>query len=76
MSIFTFLLLSKVHVSTILDSPLGKATVKAESVTDSEEERVAADKSFSTKDKSVGRGVSGRVWREGSKHVIYSLHTI
>ena len=33
--------------------------MKAESITDSEEERVAADKSFSTKDKSVGRGVGG-----------------
>ena len=56
-------LVAKGHVSTILDSPLGKATVKAESITDSEEERVAADKSFSTKDKSVGReweSVEGR----------------
>ena len=43
-------------MSTILDSPLGKATVKAKSITDNEEESVAADKSFSSKDKSVGRG--------------------
>ena len=33
--------------------------MKAESIADSEEERVTADKSFSTKDKSVGRGVGG-----------------
>ena len=32
-----------------------RTTVKAESVTNSVEERVAADKSFSTKDKSMGR---------------------
>ena len=41
----------KVRVSSILDSPLGKATVKAASITDSEEESVAADKGFSSKDK-------------------------
>ena len=33
--------------------------MKVESIADSEEERVSADKSFSTKDKSVGRGVGG-----------------
>ena len=45
-------------MSTTLDSPLGKATVEAKSITDSEEESVAADKSFSmrSKGKSVGRG--------------------
>ena len=42
---------AKVRVSSILDSPLGKATVKAASITDSEEESVAADKGFSSKDK-------------------------
>ena len=38
-------------MSSILDSPLGKATVKAASITDSEEESVAADKGFTSKDK-------------------------
>ena len=41
----------KVSVSSILDSPLGKAAVKAASITNSEEESVAADKGFSSKDK-------------------------
>ena len=46
------------HVSTTLDSPLGKAAVKAKSISDREEESVVADKSFSmrSKGKSVGRG--------------------
>ena len=56
-------LLAKVHVSTILDSPLGKATVKAESITDIEEERVAADKA--SPPKTCQWEGSGRVWREG-----------
>ena len=45
-------------MSTILDDPLGKAAVKAKSISDSEEESVVADKSFSmgSKGKSVGRG--------------------
>ena len=59
------------HVSTILDSPLGKATVKAKSITDSEEESVAADKSFSSKDKSVGRGGGGGRER-GKREIWYS----
>ena len=42
---------AKVCVSSILDSPLGKATVKAASITNSDEESVAADKGFSSKDK-------------------------
>ena len=49
--ISTLLYFAKVRVSSILDSPLGKATVKAVSITDSEEESVAADKGFSSKDK-------------------------
>ena len=57
------------HVSTTLDSPLGKAAVKAKSITDSEEESVAADKSFSSKDKSVRRGGGGG--REGDKREIW-----
>ena len=41
----------KVRVSSILDSPLGKAAVKAVSTTNSEEKSVATDKGFSSKDK-------------------------
>ena len=41
----------KVRVSSILDSLLGKAAVKAASITNSDEESVAADKGFSSKDK-------------------------
>ena len=41
----------KVSVSSILDCLLGKAAEKAESITDSEEERMAPDKGFSSKDK-------------------------
>ena len=33
--------------------------MKVESITNRVEERVAEDKSFATKDKSVGRGVGG-----------------
>ena len=46
----------KVHVSSILDNSLGKAAVKAASTTNSEEENVAADKGFSSKDKWGERG--------------------
>ena len=56
-------------MSTILDGPLGKATVKAKSITDSEEESVAANKSFSSKDKSgreEERGGMGHVG--GTEH--------
>ena len=56
---WSLLSVAKVRVSNILDGPLGKATVKANSITDSKEESVAADKTFSSKDRS-GRG-QGRV---------------
>ena len=46
-----FTVFAKVRVSSILDSSLGKATVKAVSITNSDEESVAADKGFSSKDK-------------------------
>ena len=55
-------------MSTILDGPLGKAAVKAKSITDSEEESADTDKSFSSKDKSVGRGGGGG--RERDRRVI------
>ena len=51
---------AKVHVSTILGGPLGKATVKAKSITDSEEKIVAVHKSFSSEDRSRGGGAGGR----------------
>ena len=51
-----------------LDGPLGKAAVKAKSITDSEEESADTYKSFSSKDKSVGRGGGGG--RERDRRVI------
>ena len=48
LALFSF---AKVRVSSILDSLLGKAAKKAASITNSDEESVAADKGFSSKDK-------------------------
>ena len=63
-------------MSTILGGPLGKATVKAKSITDSEEESVAADKSFSSKDRSGAGGVGWESTRERDLLVKADLNLI
>ena len=71
LALFSF---AKVCVSSILDSPLGKAAVKTASITNSDEESVAADKGFSSKDKRGER--RGEVGGAGLKREICFLDPI